>query len=74
MPEGGLGRANLDGARALGAGLDFERDTLAPDEAIEVERGYEAATVEEVFFPVFGCNEAETAVANDLLDCTGGHK
>jgi hypothetical protein len=74
MPEGGLGRANLYGARALGAGLDFERDTLAADKAIEVERGYEAAAVEEVFLTVLGCNEAETAVANDLLDCTGGHK
>jgi hypothetical protein len=30
--------------------------------------------VEEVFLPVFGCNEAETAVADDLLNCTGGHK
>src|SRR5450759_5704369 len=28
---GGLGCANLDGARALGARLDFERDTLAAD-------------------------------------------
>ena len=27
----GLGRANLYGARALGTGLDFERDTLAAD-------------------------------------------
>jgi hypothetical protein len=74
MPEGGLGRANLYGARALGAGFDLERDTLAADKAIEIERGYEATTVEEVFLPVFDCNEAETAVADDLLNCTGGHK
>jgi hypothetical protein len=32
----GLVGAHLDGARALGARLDFERDALAADEAVEV--------------------------------------
>jgi hypothetical protein len=30
--------------------------------------------MEEVFLPVFGSNEAEAAVSNDLLDSTGGHE
>ena len=74
VPEGWLGGAHLYGARALGIGLDFERDTLAANKAIEIEGSDEAAAVEEVFLPVFGCDEPEAAVAYDLLDCTGGHE
>lgn len=68
-----LGRADLARPRALRALLDLERDALAASEAIEVERGLEAVTVEEVFLPVLGRDEAEAAIGNDLLDGTGGH-
>ena len=71
--SGGLGCADLNGARALGAGLDFERDALAAGEAIEIERGDEAATMEEVFLPILGSDKAEPTVGNDLLDGPGGH-
>jgi len=70
----GLGCAYLNGTRALGARFDFKRDALAANKAIEVEGSLEPATMEEVFLPIFGGNETETAVGDDLLDSTGGHK
>jgi hypothetical protein len=69
----GLRRGHLYGARALGAGLDFERNALAAGEAIEIEGSDEAAAVEEVFFAVFGGNESEAAIGYDLLDGSCGH-
>jgi hypothetical protein len=69
----GLSRGHLNGARALGAGLDFERDALAAGEAIEIEGSDEAAAVEEVFLAVFGGNEPEAAIGNDLLNGSCGH-
>jgi hypothetical protein len=68
-----LGSADAYGARALGAGFDLERDALAALEAVEIEGSLEAATVEEVFLPVFGGDEAKAAIGDDLLDGTGGH-
>ena len=47
---------------------------LSADEAIEVERGVEAAAMEEVFLLILGGDEAEAAVGDDLLDGTGGHE
>ena len=69
----GLGCADLNGARALGARLDLEGDALAADEAVEVEGSQEAATMEEVFLAIFSGDEAETALGDYLLDSTGGH-
>jgi hypothetical protein len=74
IASSGLGRGYLNGARALGARLDFERDTLAADEAVEVEGSQEAATMEEVFLAIFGGDESEAALGDDLLDSTGGHE
>jgi hypothetical protein len=63
----------VGGAGALRTGLDIELDPLAADEAVEIERGIEAAAMEEVFLLILGADEAEAAIGNDLLDGTGGH-
>jgi hypothetical protein len=57
----------------LGLVSIFERDALAAGEAVEVEGGLEAATMEEVFLAIFGGDKAEAAIGNDLLNGTGGH-
>ena len=67
------GCADLNGARALGAGFDFERDALAAGKAVEIEGSDEAATMEEVFLPIFSSDKSESAVGYDLLDGPGGH-
>ena len=67
------GCADLNGARALGAGFDFERDALAAGKAIEIEGSDEAATMEEVFLTILSSDEAESAVCYDLLNGPGGH-
>ena len=69
----GLGRANVLGARTLGALGDLELDLLTANEAVEIERGVEPAAMEEVFLRILGGDEAEAAIGNDLLDGTGGH-
>src|SRR5690242_12557193 len=68
-----LGAADVRGARSLGALLDFELDPLAAGQAVEVERGIEAAAMEEVLLLILGADEAEAAIGDDLLDGTGGH-
>src|ERR1019366_7586064 len=68
-----LGGAHLSGARPLRAGLDFELDALAAGKPVEVERGGELVAVEEVLLAVFGGDEAEAAVGDNLLDCSCGH-
>jgi hypothetical protein len=59
-------------ARALGAGLDLEGHTLAGAQAVEVALG--AAAVEEVLLAIVGCDEAEAAVADELLDGSVLHR
>ena len=71
---GTLGGSHLVSPRALGARLDLELNSLAADEPIKVERGVEAAAMEEVFLRVLGGDETEAAVGDDLLDGTGGHE
>jgi len=68
-----LGAADVRGARALGALLDVELDSLAAGEAVEIERGVESAAMEEVFLLILGADKAEAAIGDDLLDGTGGH-
>ena len=65
---GHLGGSHLICARALGARLDLELNSLSADEPIKVERGVEAAAMEEVLLLVLGGDEAEAAVGDDLLD------
>jgi hypothetical protein len=71
--RGCLGRANVLGARTLGALGNLELDLLTADEAVKIERGVEPAAVEEIFLRILGGDEAEAAIGNDLLDGTGGH-
>ena len=69
-----LGGPDLGRARAFGARLDLERDSLAADEAVKVDRLIEGAAMEEVFLLILGGDEAEAAIGDDLLDGTGGHE
>src|SRR6266545_5540688 len=79
VPEDGalsiprLGAAHVDRAGALRICFDLELDALAADEAVEVDRGVEAAAMEEVFLLVLRSDEAEAAIGYDLLDGSGGH-
>jgi hypothetical protein len=68
-----LGGSHPRRAGALWARLDLEFDAFTADEAVEVDRGVEAAAMEEVFLRIFGADEAEAAFGDDLLDGTGGH-
>jgi hypothetical protein len=62
-------------SRSLGALLDVEVDGLAADKAVEVERGVERATMEEVLLRIVRGDEAEAAIGDDLLDSSaGGHE
>jgi hypothetical protein len=69
----GLGGVNAVRARALRALLDLELDLLSAGQAVEVERGVEAAAMEEVLLRIVRGDEAEAAIGDDLLDGTGGH-
>src|SRR5215210_1470842 len=71
--RGRLGLRNVLRAGPLGALLDLEGDLLSADKAVEVQRGIQAVAVKEVFLLVIRCDEAESAIGNDLLDGTGGH-
>src|SRR5438270_7082425 len=68
--EPGLRQADELGARALGARLDLEGHLLAAVQAVEV---LDAVAVEEVLLAVLGCDEAESAVGNELLDGSCSH-
>src|ERR1051326_2709816 len=72
-PQDELGDANAVRARTLRAGLDLERHPLTAGECIEVQRRIDSAAVEEVLLAIFGLDEAETAVGDDLLDGPLGH-
>jgi hypothetical protein len=69
-----LGGANSVRARALGALLDVELDTLAAAEAVEVEWGLEAVAMEEVLLLPIVSDEAKASIRDDALDSTGGHE
>ena len=69
-----LGGVHVFGARTLGTLGDIELDALAALQAVEVEGCIEPAAMEEVFLPILGGDEAEAAIGDDLLDCTGGHE
>ena len=73
---GRRGLRSLDArcARALGALLDVEVDLLTAGQAVEVELHVERATMEEVFLAILGGDKAKSAVGDDLLDCSGGHR
>src|ERR1035437_4982622 len=68
--SGSLADADLGGTRTLGAVLYVEFDTLVPTQGVEA---LNAAAMEEVFLPVFGCDEAETSVSDELFDGSCGH-
>jgi len=68
--SGPLADADLGGARTFGAVLDVEVDTLVPTQGVEV---LNAAAMEEVFLPVFSCDEAKSSVGDELLDSSCGH-
>src|SRR6266480_1910281 len=66
-----LESADAPRARALGAGLDLERNLLATHEGVEVAVG--AALVEEELLPVLCGDESKSALRNDLLDGASRH-
>jgi hypothetical protein len=67
------GAADVRRSGPLRARFDLELDPLATHEAVEIERGIEAAAMEEVLLLILGADEAEAAIGDDLLDGTGGH-
>src|SRR5690349_13508782 len=75
-PFEGVSSGELDavGPRPLLAWLDLETDTLPAGQQVEVDARVQTSPVEEVLLPVLGCDEAEPAVGDQLLDGPCRHR
>jgi hypothetical protein len=60
--------------RPLLTWLDLETDTLPARQRVEVDARVETGPMEEVLLPVFGRDEPETAVGDQLLDGPCRHR
>jgi signal-transduction protein with cAMP-binding, CBS, and nucleotidyltransferase domain len=60
--------------RPLLTWLDLETDTLPARQRVEVDARVETGPVKEVLLPVFGRDESETAVGDQLLDGPCRHR
>src|SRR5438045_427915 len=60
--------------RSLLAWLDLETDSLPAGQRVEVDARVQTSPVEEVLLPVFGCDEAEATVGDQLLDGPCRHR
>src|SRR5690348_16955482 len=65
---GSLGELDPVRAGALLARLDLEADALAAGERVEVHARVETGPVEEILLSIFGRDEAEPAIGDQLLN------
>src|SRR5438034_3569277 len=75
-PGKGVSSGELDAVRprSLLAWLDLETDALPAGQRVVVDARVQTSPVEEVLLPVFGGDEAESTVGDQLLDGPCRHR